>query len=67
MRCPTSRSPRRATSRGTEKVASPRQDEVDRFHAAMEAGMDYDVMANQLVDPATGERTDLKTGAKVEA
>ena len=50
-----------------EKVASPRQDEVDRFHAAMEAGMDYDVMANQLVDPVTGERTDLKTGAKVEA
>ena len=29
--------------------------------------MEYDVMANQLVDPATGERTDLKTGAKVEA
>ena len=50
-----------------EKVASPRQDEIDRFHAAMEAGMEYDVMANQLVDPATGERTDLKTGAKVEA
>ena len=29
--------------------------------------MDYDVMANQLVDPATGERTDLSTGEPVEA
>ena len=29
--------------------------------------MDFDVLVNQLVDPATGERTDLKTGAKVVA
>ena len=50
-----------------QKVESPRQEEIDRFHEAMDAGMDFDVLANQLVDPATGERTDLKTGAKVVA
>ena len=50
-----------------EKVESPRQDEIDRFHAALGQGMEYDVMSNQLIDPSTGERTDLKTGAKVEA
>ena len=49
------------------KVESPRQGEIERFRRAREAGMDYDVMANQLVDPATGERTDLKTGEPVEA
>ena len=49
------------------KVESPRQGEIERFRGAREAGMDYDVMTNQLVDPATGERTDLKTGSKAEA
>ena len=50
-----------------EKVESPRQEEIDRFHASLAQGMEYDVMKNQLIDPASGKRTDLKTGEAVEA
>ncbi|WP_455779366.1 molybdopterin dinucleotide binding domain-containing protein [Gordonibacter pamelaeae] len=50
-----------------EKESSPRQDEIERFHEAMAAGMEYDVLKNQLIDPGTGKRTDLKTGKEVAA
>lgn len=50
-----------------EKVESPRQREIDRFHDARVAGMDYDIMTNQLIGQQTGERIDLKTSAHVEA
>ena len=49
------------------KAESPRQAEIDRFHEAMAAGMDYDVMTNELIDPATGVRTNLLTGEEVSA
>ena len=50
-----------------EKEPSPRQDEIERFHEALAAGMEYDVLKNQLIDPGTGKRTDLKTGKEVAA
>lgn len=48
-----------------KKVNSPRQDEIDRFHKAMDAGMEYEVFSNELFDPANNERFDLKTGARL--
>ena len=48
-------------------MESPRAAEVRAFHEAQADGMGYDVMANEVVDPATGERTSLKTIAEREA
>ena len=42
-------------------VPSPRQAEIDAFHKAIEEGKEYDPMTNEIIDPATGARTDLKT------
>lgn len=48
-----------------KKTNSPRQDEIDRFHEAIDAGMEYEVFSNELVNPANDERFDLKTGARL--
>ena len=42
-------------------VESPRQPEIDAFHKAIAEGKEYDPMTNEIIDPATGARTDLKT------
>lgn len=49
------------------KMLSPRQQEIDRFHEFKKQGRDYDVMANQIIEPVTGKRTDLKTGQEIMA
>ena len=50
-----------------KKVESPRADEIARYHEALEEGKGYDPMTNQVIDPASGARFDLKTGDAVEA
>jgi hypothetical protein len=44
-----------------KKVESPRQAEIDVYHKEIAEGKEYDPMTNEIIDPATGERTNLKT------